>query len=318
MARQPQQSKAERLENLAFWYWEYQRRNPVYRRWSEVLGNLYEKLEPYQDTIDEIYTPNGTVDLIKYEREATTTHERKYNPARKVMEDRHGPKAGELLYKFNILSVKFDRKFKRPPLSHEFGVDTEEALKALLSPKELEFRPDDISHVSALLNMHNDWIVKIDGEDPNHTYMLLVPYVTLPIGPHVTTEIHQKATLEYEVLHLMSKTIDLWDFNEQIVDEQTADAALELLEDLKGINTANVMRLAMLWLWDRINEDDDQSLDFDGKFKKHWGSLKSRANNAGMIDKPWNQIYGKKNRIMKAFESTNCSIQNMTITDLNS
>lgn len=304
--------------NLAFWYWEYQRRNPAYIRWVSNLDRLWSELEPYVDTLDELSSPDSMVDMIAYEREATTLQERKHNPFRQVMEDRHGAEAGLNSYRYGQLNNKCEQRFKRSHLSPEYGVDTEELLQYVLGQEhEVNYKYNEISFVSALLNMHNDWIVTIDGQEPSHITMLLHPFVTLPIGPHVTTEIHQKATLEYEVLHFMSNAMDIWDFNNPEVDEETADAALELLTDLDNVNTANTMRLAMLWLWDRIEEDDDDSLDFDSKFQKHWGVLKDRANSVGLTEAPWNQIYDKKKRVLTALQNTNDCIMQMKIIDLN-
>lgn len=318
MARKPQQTKAERLENLAFWYWEYQRRNPVYRRWSEVLSHYEKLMDPYQSTLDEATTPDAMIELLKYNDQVTDWQGIKFNPTRAFVEERHGKKAGKLFYKFDIFSIRFEYKFKRMPLTCDLGYPSEVLLQRVLDRDEgLNFKPLDIADVSTLLNIHNDWIVRVAGYEPTHLNILRHREVTIPVGPNITFEEHQKATLEYEVLHLMSKAIDIWDINEPVVDEETADAALELLSDLDSVNTANIMRLAVLWLWDRMEEDDDESLDFDAKFKKHWGVLKDRANSAGLDEAPWNQIYDKKKRVLTALLNTNDCIMQMKIIDLN-
>ena len=313
-----QQSKAERLENLAFWYWEYQRRNPEYQKWSETIDRFMDDLEKCAEALAEMSSPKGLVDMIEFERSNPTIQDFRKSKFIKRIESEFGKETARTLYRYSMLNQKFERRFKRSATYHGYGMDSEEALQLVLDGKEPVFKPFDLADVAALLGMHNEWVVQMNGRDPSQTFSMIAEYVTVPIGPHIPIDVFKKASLECEVLYLLSQAAAFWNDDKPALDEEVSESVLDLLEDLKGVNTANIMRLAMLWLWDRINGDDDPSLDFDGKFKKHWGSLKSRADNAGMIEKPWNQIYGKKNRIMKAFESTNYSIQNMTITDLNS
>jgi hypothetical protein len=318
MARTPQQTKAERLENLAFWYWEYLRRNPVYIEWSCAMNRLTNHLSQYPETMAEVLSADKWLAKINTGPEDKTWQDVKFSPERKVIEERHGKRAGEIYHKYNIFCVSFGSRFKRTYRTFDEGMDTEECLKLVFNRKDdISFKPIHISDVAALLNLHDDWMVGLGGYEPNYMGLLTYQHATLPIGPEITTEMHHKACLEYEVINLMCKAIDYWGIQEPTVDEETASATIELLTELKSVNTANVMRLAMLWLWDRMLEDYDESLDSDELFKKHWGVLKDRANAAGLNEAPWNQIYDKKKRVHTAFLNTIDCIMQVKIIDLN-
>lgn len=315
----PSKDGFDRLKNVAFWNWEYQRRNPVYRRWSEVISGYHDFFR--EVGMFELITSKEWFDgMNEYynspEFQEVDTHEAFLNtPYHLHIKENFGEEAWMKHVRYGFLGGNFDKKFHRLWRHHDDGLDTEVALTAILKGQGVKFECSDLKDVTALLKMHSDWLVKISGESPSHLWACFEMNATVPINPNVSLDRLSKVGYEVQVLNMLNKAV-LEEFDKQFLDSSTTEAAYQLSIAGKHINNSDVVRLAMLWMWDSAVERNPE--DIENQFPEILEQLKERIDTAGLGgEKTFNQFFSRKKRILGYFQRTNLCIQEMSVFNLN-
>ena len=305
----------DRLKNAAFWYWEYQRRNKLYRRWSIVIKMYID----YFDSIDELQYINsldGFEEAIEQEYDGDTLHDMYDTPYCRYLVETHGPESKLKYIKLSSLSFNFDRRFKRVFRYHWDGMDTTEALQSVLNKEDISFETDGIADLSAMLAMHEEWIIQIDGEAPSHVISLGEASASLPFNPELKPEQLKNIGPEYQVLNMFNKAFKE-EFEDQFLDNATVEAAYKLSIAGRHINNADLVRLAVLWMWDRACEWDPE--DVEAGFQEALEALQAKLDSKGMgAEKAFNQFFTRRKRILDYFRATNKCIEEMNVFNLNS
>lgn len=304
----------DRLRNVAFWYWEYQRRNNQYRRWSSVVECFIE----YFDSIGELERMDSQETLeecLAHEKELETIFDYFDTPFCRHLVEEHGIEAKRKYIKMCFLGAKFDQKFKRVFRHHCDGIDTDLALEAILNQHDVSFETERVGDLSALLVMHEDWIVQIDGDVPTPILSLLEVSATLPFNPDIKPEQLENIGKEYQVLNLFNKAVKEV-FEDQFLDYSTAEAAYKLSIAGRHINNSDLVRLAVLWMWDRADESNPN--DVETGFPAALEALQTKLDEKGMgAEKAFNQFFTRRKRILGYFKATNKCIEEMNVFNLN-
>lgn len=303
----------DRLRSVAFWHWEYQRRNPAYRKWSKTIQDYLK----YFDSIGEIENMSSPETFFEnVEHAKSHDGEDWQSPYVQYLLEAHGPDAQLKYFKFCILGAKFEDKFKRIYREHWIGMDSEVALSDILDMKTVSFDTDDKTDLIALFSMHEEWIVQFGGEVPSYIGSFIEDHASAPFSPDATPEQTMKIGIEYQALNAFNKAVKCV-FEDTFIDEQTMQAVYKLSISGKRINTADLTRLSVLWMWDyayRANPDDLMS-EFDNARAAVW----EKINEKGMGgEKGFNAISSRRPRVLTNFKATNKCIQTMRVFHLNS
>lgn len=304
----------DRLKNVAFWHWEYQRRNSVYRRWCEVVEryiNYFDELGEWEymcslefaQKLQEYYSDPQYDDAIMD------------NPYCRHLEHEHGVEARKAFFKWSIFGFQFDQKFKRIFRDPSIGMDSEEALSHALKEEPVSFAVESLADMTAMLKMHHEWIIQIDGETPSHVLAFAEKNATIPINPDVPLDRLANIGNEAQVLNMLHKAL-YEEHGEQVLDEATPNAAYQLSIAGKHINNSDLVRLAVLWMWDQAVEANPD--DLDAGFMDAYERITSRIEEAGMGgEKPFSQFLTRRKRVQGYFSATNECIKNMYVFNLN-
>ncbi|NCC54206.1 MAG: hypothetical protein EOM11_01825 [Erysipelotrichia bacterium] len=215
----------------------------------------------------------------------------------------------------SILGAKFDQKFKRVFRHQWDGMDTDSALEAILQQQDVSFETERIGDLSALLAMHEDWIVKVDDDAPTHIISLMEVSATLPFNPDIKPEQMENIGTEYQVLNMFNKAVKEV-FEDQFLDYSTAEAAYKLSIAGRHINNSDLVRLAVLWMWDRADESNPD--DVEAGFPAALEALQIKLDEKGMgAEKAFNQFFTRRKRILGYFNATNKCIEEMNVFNLN-
>lgn len=302
----------DRLRNVAFWYWEYQRRNPSYRKWSKIIQGYLR----YFDLIGELenlVSPELFLENIEHAQ----SHEGEdwQSPYVRYLSDTYGPGAKCKYFRLSVRGVKFDEKFKRVYREHWIGMDTDEALDDILDMKSVSFYADDETDLIALLSMHEEWIVQFGEEAPSYIGSFVEKQATAPFSPDATPEQVMKISTEYQVLNAFSKAVKCA-FEDQFIDDQTMKAVYKLSIAGRHINSTDLVRLAILWMWDYAHKanPDDLVSEFDNALVAVRKKIKDKDMDG---EKAFNQFTDRRARVLGYFNATNECIQKMRVFNLN-
>ena len=311
----------DRLKNVSFWHWEYQRRNPEYRRWCEVVEryiNYFAEIGEWEymcslefaQKLQEYYSDPQYDDAIMD------------NPYCQHLEREYGLEAKKAFFKWSILGFKFDQKFKRIFRDPSIGMNTEEALanaieklSKSLTEEPVSFEVESLADMTAMLKMHHEWIIQIDGNAPSHVLAFAEDNATIPINPDVPLERLGNIGHEAQVLNMFHKAL-YEEHGEQVLDEATPNAAYQLSIAGKHINNSDLVRLAVLWMWDQAFEANPE--DLDAGFMDAYEQITAKIVDAQIGgDKPFNQFLTHRKRIQGYFSATDRCIKNMHVFNLN-
>ena len=166
-----------------------------------------------------------------------------------------------------------------------------------------------------MLAMHEDWIVRVDEEAPSHIASLLEVSASLPFNPDIKPEQMENIGPEYQVLNMFNKAVKEA-FEDQFLDSATAEAAYKLSIAGRHINNSDLVRLAVLWMWDRAFEENPE--DVDAGFQNALEALQAKLDKAGLgAEKAFNQFFTRRKRILDYFNATKKCIKEMNVFNLN-
>jgi len=303
----------DRLRNVAFWYWEYMRRNPLYKRYCTVIDrydNYFKKIGVY----DYMQSKECIDEMMEYSSTHEGKEELRYTPFRLRLELDHGEQAGLLFFKYGFLSFGFENKFGRIYRPCTDGMDTDVVITKLINDENVSFFTESLADIAALVKLNGQWLITVDGITPNTFCFDLKRSNEIKILSHGIIEDPGKVGLEVYALNIINKAVNSLLEKQQVLPE-TYESVYKLSLAGKHINSTDAMRLSMLWMWDKAHEVDGQEpLPFDQVYRL----LKDRIEKAGATEGVWEQVLYRKPRIREYFESTERCIQQVTIIPLKS
>lgn len=303
---------ADRLQRIAFWYWEYMRRNPLYQRYCAVI-------EAYNDYFKDIgiYEFMQTREFLDEMAEYVSTHDDeedlKYTPFRRRVEKSHGEYASLKIFKYGFLSCGFENNFGRIYKHCLDGLDSDEALGCLLHDNDVEFSTKNPADLSALLKLNGEWLLTVDEMTPDTFSFDFQRTGNIKISPQGVAKAPSKVGLEVQALNMINKAVENL-FKKQNIEGETLQAVYKLCLEGKHINSSDVMRLAMVWLWDKAHETSEST---PASFDDVYPLLKAKVEASGKTDGAWEQIMTRRKRIMGYYEMTDFCIKNRVIMSLN-
>lgn len=309
----------DRLKNVAFWYWEYMRRNPLYRRYCNVI-----------DRYDNFFKSIGVYDYMQSKEyldemsEYTSTHdereELRYTPFRLRLERDHGERAGLLFFKYGFLSLGFENKFGRIYKYCTDGIDADALINKLLTDEDVSFSTENVADIAALVKLNGQWLITVDGFTPDTFCYDLQRSNEVKISPKAILEEPGKVGLEVYALNLINKAVES-QFEKQRVSLETMGSVYKLSLAGKHINSTDAMRLAMLWMWDKAHENGGKEpLPFDQVYRllKEIILSKHAVEDGKETGGVWDQILYRKPRIREYYASTEHCISQPTVIPLKS
>ena len=289
------------------------RRNPLYIRYCDVIAKY-----------DDYFKSLGVYDFIQSKEyldemsEYVTTHddpeELKYTPFRRRLEKEHGKEAGKIYFKYGFLGYAFENKFGRIYKDPSAGLDTEEALEAFMSGKQVSFMVDNPKDIAALIKLNGSWLITVDDFKPSTFSYDIKRAQNITINPDGVLDDPGKVGLEVYALNMINKSVESL-FQEQDVADITLKSVYKLSLAGKTLRNADLTRLAALWLWDKAHEKDRQN---HAPFKEVYPILKAKLNDKRrVIVGNWEQQALKANRVREHYAMTDYCIRHHTITHLN-
>lgn len=302
----------DRLKKAAFWYWEYMRRNELYRRYCDV----FEKYHDYFKAIG-VFEFMQSKEYLEEMMEYLSTHEDpldlKYPLFRRRLDYEHGDEAGHRYFKYGFLSCGFEMKFGRIYKHYSDGLDTSKTLEQLLKGENISFETSDPADTSALTKLNGSWLVSVDDDMPNNLLYDLERSKSITLDPKGVLNEPAKVGLDVHALNLINKAVESI-FGKQNVDIETLQSVYKRNLSGKYIFSSDIMRLSMLWVWDKAHEDDRLApLPFDEVYPL----LKSEIERAGIPDGGWDQILTRKKRMVEYYDATIFCVKNCTLRSLN-
>jgi len=237
----------------------------------------------------------------------------KYTPFRRRLDYEHGDEAGHRYFKYGFLSYGFEMKFGRIYKHYSDGLDASKALEQLLKGENVSLETSDPADISALTKLNGSWLVSVDDDMPNNFLYDLERSKSITIDPKGVLNEPTKVGFDVHALNLINKAVESI-FEKQNVSPETLQSVYKRNLSGKYIFGSDIMRLSMLWLWDKAHEDDRQNpLSFDEVDTL----LKEKIERAGIPDGVWDQIITRRKRMVEYYASTIFCIKNRTITSLN-
>lgn len=301
----------ERIKRVAFWYWEYMRRNTLYRRYCDTI-NKYNEYFKKIDVYDYMQSKEYLDEMTEYVSIHDEKEDLKNTPFRKYLEKHHGKKAGLIFFKYGFLANGYDIKFGRIYKYYSLGLNSYDAFENLLNGNIVKFSTDDIADISAISKLNKNWSITIEDEDPSLFYFDYQKFDNIKIKPEALLNDPSRIGLEAHALHLNNKAVNSL-FEKQNIDTDTLSSVYKLSLAGKHINSSDVMRLAMLWIWDQASEHDKQN---SREFFEVYPSLKAKIEEYSMADGVWEEILTRKARVAGYYQATKNCIQNLTVTPL--
>jgi len=282
----------DRVKNVAFWHWEYLRRNAKYYNYYSQLDTIMDELlklgfdEFCQESSVEQYVSKH--DKFPYEKELCK---------------RYGKRTSLLFYKYWKLDAKFELKFGRSQRLPLEGLDTDKAFKLLLKDEPINFMTDDLDDILALLHLHQDWSITINDTYPNVSN-LFHDIDSISIKPEALKENKGTVELEYQVLKFAQR---LNDNEQEHLTSSDLNAVYNLCIKGKGISRANEKRLIALWVWDQCYVEETGKLD-EEKGDECCDYIDELIKNEGLTGPHWNEFLERKRRFGEFFWLTCFSI----------
>lgn len=303
---------SDRLRRIAFWYWEYMRRNPLYQRYCQVIDS-YDDFFKSIGVYEFMQSKEFLDEMAEYVSSHDSPEDLKYTPFRRKLEKEHGKDAGSKFFKYGSLACGFENKFGRIYKNNSIGLDSETALDLLLENRDVDFSTKDQTDISALLKLNRNWLLTVDGMAPDNFSFNFKRTGNVKIDPDAIVNSPIKIGLEVQALNMISKAIENI-FEKQHIEDETLQAIYKLCLAGKHINSSDVMRLAMIWMWDKAHEADEAT---SAPFDDVYPLLKAKVEKSGKTDGAWEQIITRRKRILGYYEMTDFCIKNRVIISLN-
>ena len=308
----PPQDDVDRLKKIAFWYWEYTRRNQLYIRYCDVITKY-----------DDYFKSLGVYDFMQSKKyldeisEYVTTHddpeELKYTPFRRRLEKEHGEEAGRRFFKYGFLSCGFEEKFGRIYKHYSIGMNTEEALSGSLAGEYFSFSSGNPADFAALIKLNESWLITIDDFEPTTFSYDITRAKNISTDPNTILDNPDKLSLEVHAINLINKAVESL-FEEQHVSDETLQAVYKLSIAGRRFNSTDLMRLAMLWLWDKAHKDRLNPTPFEEVYPLLKAKITERGSD---IAGNWDQLTQRPSRVRDYYAMTDYCILHHTITHLN-
>lgn len=302
-----------RAKNLAFWQWEYTRRNPKYKELSDELTIVIEELKKL-GVFYEMFSKENAKTIMSFSEEiGDENYESILDiPFFKHLFIRFGGRAVRQLFHWTTLINRFEIEFKRPLKPSWIGHESDYILSELLCNKEYLFETCDYMDIIALLRNKEKWALTIGGIPPNLTNTVFNCYHPMNIDKQATfdnpTLIHQEA----EVLKFLRNGPLDFVFDGKI-DPVGINAVYKLSSSGQYTNNSNISRLIGVWLWDQAHfENEHTPLAFNIVYKK----LIKKIEESGATGGAWEQVQGKRTRILKYYNVTSDCIKSMAVLPL--
>lgn len=315
----PAADDVDRLKRVAFWYWEYMRRNPLYRRYCQAI----EEYDDYFNLIG-VYDFMQSKEYLDEMSEYVSCHDErvdlKYTPFRKRLDRDHGEEAGRKFFKYGFLGNGFEKHFGRVYKDYNDGLDSDFALLELIADRNLPFFTENVRDIAALVKLNGQWLISVDGFAPSTYSFDLERANEVKIDPVAILKNPGKVGLEVYALNIINKAVESL-FEKQRVPLETYESVYKLSLAGKHINSTDAMRLAMLWMWDKAHENDgEEPLPFDQTYRLLKEIIQSRrADEDGKeTGGVWEQILYRKPRIREYYASTERCIQQLIVIPLKS
>lgn len=305
----------DKVKNLAFWQWEYQRRNQKYREYSEAMTVL--DLDLIDSGVSAYFAREDYVELVTKYQDPSEPFSY-YN----MIKDNFSKCVLDYFYKWCILRQKFAANFMRRPKHYMNGEETcyEMLLCSISRRKKCNYDIqkysgydacylDELSDLLALLSYREQWDILIDGKVPPK-----VDFLTMFNFPYVPTS---NATESTDIGSQIRSLAFLYDFTR--THHPQSDELCETIYRLaiagRKINPADEMRTFLLILWDEM----DRIGCFDRKtFNHYYADVLKMIDAKGAEHSIWKQVASHKSRIYKYFQTTCRCIEDMRVYPLKS
>ena len=307
------QDDVDRLKRAAFWYWEYMRRNPLYRRYCQAIKK-YDDYFKSLGVYDFMQSKEYLDEMSEYVSCHDESNDLEYTPFRRRFEHDHGQESGRIFYKYGFLSNGFEKHFGRIYKCCSEGLDSDFALRELINGNCVDFYTENIADISALIKLNGQWLITVDDETPSTFSFDMERKKEIKIEPNSIITNPDKVGLEVFALKLINIAVDGL-FKKQRVSLDTYESVYKLSLAGKHINSSDAMRLCMLWLWDKAHEQDEKN---PAPFNDVYSLLKAKIEKANVSDGVWEQILYRKPRIREYYEATDRSIQQRIVIPLKS
>lgn len=299
---------ADRLERVAFWLWEYTRRNHHYRRYVDVIHN-------YLERFDEIGELDNVLSFMGYDNLQVLLSDPDFdltdNFLTQELSKKHGELYAKYLFKMCILLSKFNMRFGRVFKDYTEGLDTHKSLKDLLDGKEVSFRSKDQYDQYAVMHIRNEWMMTVDGDAPNLNMVTVENDADIKLDPTKVlthgTELAKEANslnIYNQMYRNASKGRGI-DYDTKIQVYQLGAAG----KDIKP--SGDQKRFIMLWLWDQAHDPEnkgDQPKSFDEVFP-----LLKEHLHEGYLSTLCHEVTSRKSRTRGYYQTTEQCIKELVI-----
>lgn len=305
----------DRVKNIAFWQWEYTRRNPTYRKYSEALLALEDRIADH-----------GIFELFKnadFQKEANEFANIKatysyYHAVDGLLSE----EAMKELRRWKTLRDKFTERFMRRRRSSHLGATTcyEMILEMVSEGRKREYNTgscheghdyfsESLDDILALLSYHHDWSILVDEKlPPKVDFEMLIGFSYRPTDT-ATDYIHTG-----DEIRSLSYLHDFTNREGRVPDE-LCEIVYKLSIAGKKINPADEMRKFLLILWDEMNKIGS----FERKtFDHYYRDVLKMIDGEGATHSIWKQVASNKTRIYKYFQATCRCIEGMRVYSLKS
>jgi hypothetical protein len=337
---------ADRIKKLAFWYWEYLRRNTCYKKYSDAIKKYRQDLRSEGcENLDKIEVDSnklfsdGTRQDFGFDF-SKLTH-------LKQLRFKYGHDLGKIIFMYVSLMRRFKKKFGRNYKDHLVGMNTDETLGLLLSGKTVQFATNNANDISALLRLADEWsmleqylirdeakcrlsnecifqvkVGKINSHNAlrsdidkisKHMQSFCENKNDVNIDLGLIKKDPKNAALQMYALSLI-KDVQESVSQKNRIDDEVLKPVYRLLFSGKHIKTPDDTRLVALWLWDKAREQNAENPDH---FDDVYSILRQRINDKESdIAGNWEQTLSKPNRIRQHFEMTDFCIENRLVANL--
>lgn len=298
-----------RLKNVAFWLWQYQARNVQYELYTNCILKHIKMFREMGELHIFMANPDKTEKLSSVDGEPITISN---SPVTRYFEEKHGKAGRSLFVRFHYLIKSFYRRFGRHAKAANERIDSHDCLNRLFSGEEITFQTDNKADIAALLRMYNDWHIKSPGGNPNQDPESSLEPNTLTIQGNSFVEHSEAIGLEAHAISLFHKAgMDFWE--EHNISSEAMKALYKLCLSGDRIKNTDIWRLCSLWMWDKAHEKDRNKPQ---AFETVYYALKDQIEGAILEDGVLEQIFTRKNRARKAYETTDRCIREMIVLPL--
>lgn len=299
---------ADRLDRIAFWLWEYTRRNHHYRRYVDVVYQYYNRF-------DEVGELENVLNYLGYDNIHTISSDPDFdladNSLTRELSKKHGEVYAKYFYKMCFLFYKFNFRFGRPLKDYNDGLDSEKALKDLLDGKEVLFRSKDQYDHYAVIHLRNEWMMTVDGDVPNFNMAVVEDDSEIRVDPAKVLTHSSELAKEANTLKIYNNMYR--DFSKGgYIDYDTKIQVYQLGAAGKDIKpTGDLKRFVMLWLWDQAHKPEEKG-DPPKTFDEAFPLLKENLHE-GYLSTLCHEVTSRKSRSRGYYQTTEKCIEELTI-----